>query len=53
MPSIGSRPVSTSQNISFVRTPSPSGFGHMIVAGSVFSGGSGAARRAGGRVARF
>ena len=57
MPSIGSRPVSTSQNISFVLTPSPSGLGHIIIAGSVWSGGGGGggldgARRAGGRVVR-
>ena len=41
MPSAGSRPVRTSQKLRLVCTPSPSGFGHMIVAGSVLSGGSG------------
>ena len=53
MPSIGSRPVSTSQKLRLVCTPSPSGFGHVIIAGSVLSGGRGAGfgagRRAGGR----
>ena len=41
MPSAGSRPVSTSQKLRLVCTPSPSGFGHMIIAGSVLCGGSG------------
>src|SRR6266550_2354496 len=53
MPSAGSRPVNTSQKVSLVCTPWPSGFGHVIVAGSVCmagSGGGATGRRAGARV---
>ena len=52
MPPAGSRPVLTSQKLSFVFTPTPSGDGHVMSGASFFSGtgGGGAGLRGGLRV---